>query len=67
MILYSTNNKNLRVSFKEAVFNSMPQDQGLYMPSEIPQLDQDFVANIEKYSLKEIANKIASTWPIISI
>ena len=61
MILYSTNNKNLSVSFQEAVFNSMPQDQGLYMPSEIPQLDQDFVANIEEYSLKEIANKIAST------
>lgn len=61
MKLYSTNNKELRVSFQEAVFNSMPQDKGLYMPSEIPQLDQDFVANIEKYSLKEIANKIAST------
>lgn len=61
MILYSTNNKDLRVSFKEAVFNSMPQDKGLYMPVEIPQLDADFIQNIEQYSLPEIAYKIAST------
>lgn len=61
MILYSTNNKDLRVSFKEAVFNSMPQDKGLYMPVEIPRLDADFLANIEQYSLPEIAYKVAST------
>ena len=61
MKLYSTNNKDLRVSFKEAVFNSMPQDKGLYMPVEIPQLDADFIQNIEQYSLPEIAYKISST------
>lgn len=61
MRLYSTNNKDLRVSFKEAVFNSMPQDKGLYMPVEIPQLDADFIQNIEQYSLPEIAYKVAST------
>ena len=61
MILYSTNNKDLRVSFKEAVFNSMPQDKGLYMPLEIPQLDADFIQNIEQYSLPEIAYQVAST------
>ncbi|MFW0716528.1 threonine synthase [Pedobacter sp. N23S346] len=60
MILYSTNNKDLRISFKEAVFNSMPQDKGLYMPVEIPQLDADFIQNIEQYSLPEIAYKVAS-------
>jgi len=61
MKLYSTNNKDLRVSFKEAVFNSMPQDKGLYMPVEIPQLDAEFIQNIEQYSLPEIAYKVAST------
>lgn len=61
MKLYSTNNKNLRVSFQEAVFNSMPQDKGLYMPSEIPQLEKDFIDHIEKYSMQEIAYKISST------
>jgi threonine synthase len=61
MKLYSTNNKALRVSFKEAVFNSMPQDKGLYMPVQIPQLDQTFIDTIEQHSLPEIAYKIAST------
>lgn len=61
MILYSTNNKDLRVNFKEAVFNSMPQDKGLYMPLEIPALDADFIENIDKYSLPEIAYKVAYT------
>lgn len=61
MKLYSTNNKNLRISFQEAIFNSMPRDKGLYMPSEIPQLEKDFIDHIEKYSLQEIAYKIAST------
>jgi threonine synthase len=61
MKLYSTNNKDLRVSFQEAVFNSMPQDKGLYMPVEIPKLDQEFIDTIEQYTLPEIAYKIAST------
>lgn len=60
MQLYSTNNKDLIVSFKEAVFNSMPQDKGLYMPVKIPRLDQTFIDNIEQYSLPEIAFHIAS-------
>lgn len=49
------------MSFQEAVFNSMPQDKGLYMPLEIPKLDQEFIDNIDKYSLPEIAYQIAST------
>src|SRR4051812_41724449 len=61
MKLYSTNNKDLRVSFKEAVFNSMPQDKGLYMPVDIPQIDADFIENIHQYTLPEIAYRIAST------
>ena len=39
----------------------MPQDKGLYMPTEIPQLEQEFIDNIEKYALPEIAYQIAST------
>lgn len=61
MKLYSTNNKDLRVSFQEAVFNSMPQDKGLYMPTEIPKLEPEFIDNIETYTLPEIAYQIAST------
>jgi len=60
MQFYSTNNKNLRVSFQEAVFNSLPQDKGLYMPEQIPQLDPYFIKNIQQYSFQEIAFKIAN-------
>jgi threonine synthase len=60
MKLYSTNNKALRVSFKEAVFNSMPQDKGLYMPLEIPKLEQSFIDNIAQYAFPEIAYEVAT-------
>ncbi|HMI05535.1 MAG TPA: threonine synthase [Pedobacter sp.] len=60
MKLYSTNNHNLKVDFATAVFNSMPLDKGLYMPVSIPELDQEFISNIEKYTLPEIAFKVAS-------
>ncbi|MDB5123429.1 MAG: thrC [Mucilaginibacter sp.] len=55
MHFYSTNNPSTRVSFKEAVFNSMPQDKGLYMPVTIPRLDDKFINNLREYSLPEIA------------
>lgn len=59
MKLYSTNNKNLRVTFKEAVFNSLPSDKGLYMPVEIPRMDPLFMRNLQQYSLSEIAVEVA--------
>ena len=59
MILYSTNNKDLRVPFKEGVFNSLPADKGLYMPVTIPVLDSEFIADLHKYSLPEIAFKVS--------
>ncbi len=60
MQFYSTNNKDLRVSFQEAVFNSLPQDKGLYMPENIPSLDPYFIKNIQQYSFQEIAFQIAN-------
>ncbi|MES2828227.1 MAG: threonine synthase [Bacteroidota bacterium] len=61
MNLYSTNNHNLSIDFPTAVFNSMPLDKGLYMPAIIPQLEAEFIENIQNYSLPEIAYKVAST------
>ena len=61
MQLYSTNNLSTRVSFKEAIFNSMPQDKGLYMPVNIPRLDDKFLNNLDEYSLPEIAFKVAKS------
>jgi threonine synthase len=60
MKLYSTNNPEQLVDFKTAVFNSMPLDKGLYMPAEIPVLNQAFLDNIDQYSLPEIAFEVAS-------
>jgi threonine synthase len=59
MKFYSTNNTSSRVSFKEAVFNSMPQDKGLYMPEHIPHLDDKFINNLDSYTLPEIAFHVA--------
>lgn len=60
MKLYSTNNHDLRVDFQSAVFNSMPQDKGLYMPESIPVLDASFIQNLDQYTLPEIAFKVAA-------
>ncbi|NQD70626.1 threonine synthase [Sphingobacterium shayense] len=62
MKLYSTNNRDLRVSFEDAVFNSLPADKGLYMPENIPQLDPSFIRNIQQYSLQEIAFHVANAF-----
>jgi len=59
MKFYSTNNINHQVSFKEAIFNSMPQDRGLYMPASIPKLDDKFLDNLDNYTLPEIAFHVA--------
>ena len=59
MNLYSTNNKDLRVPFKEGVFNSLPQDKGLYMPENIPVLDPEFIRDLHLYSLPEIAFQVS--------
>ena len=59
MNLYSTNNKNLRISFKEGVFDSLPADKGLYMPESIPVMNPDFIRNLHLYSLPQIAFQVA--------
>ena len=59
MKLHSTNNPGVTVDFKEAVFNSMPQDKGLYMPISIPEPDREFIGRLETFSLKDIAFKVA--------
>ncbi len=61
MKFYSTNNRDIRVSLQEAVFNSLPKDRGLYMPETIPRLDPMFIRNIQQYSLDEIAYTVAKS------
>ncbi len=59
MQLYSTNNKKLQVSLEEAIFKGLPSDNGLFLPTHIPQLDKSFFANIASYSLPEIAFQVS--------
>ena len=59
MQLYSTNNPSLRVSFKEALFKGLPDDNGLFMPLEIPALPVGFVQSLRQLSFQEIAFEVA--------
>ncbi|MXV51045.1 threonine synthase [Pedobacter sp. HMF7647] len=62
MKLYSTNNKDNIVDFEEAIFNSLPQDKGLYMPLEIPRMSDSFIQNMKDLSFQEIAFDIAKAF-----
>lgn len=59
MQLYSTNDKSNIVSLREAVFKGLPADKGLYMPMEIPELPEAFLANLSDYTFQEIAFEVA--------
>ncbi len=61
MKLYSTKNHQISVDFETAVFNSLPADKGLYMPTVYPQIDKDLMANWDKKTLPEIAFDMAFT------
>lgn len=62
MKFYSTNNKQSSVSFKDAVFNSLPKDRGLYMPLTIPKLDANFIENIHQFNFQELALEVAKAF-----
>ena len=55
MNYYSLNNKNHKVSFKEAVIKGLAPDRGLYFPETISPLPTYFFENIDSYSNEEIA------------
>ncbi len=55
MKYYSTNDKSIKVSFKEAVLNGIPLDKGLYFPEKIPSLNKDFFEKLPNLSNDQIA------------
>jgi threonine synthase len=55
MKFYSLNNKNSKVSFKDAVIQGIASDKGLFFPSKIKTLSKEFWTTIENYSNTEIA------------
>ena len=58
MKLYSTKGQVAEVSFQEAVFKGLPDDNGLYMPTHIPQLPASFFEKIHSLSFQEIAFEV---------
>jgi threonine synthase len=61
MKLYSTNNKSVKVDFEQAVFQSLPPDNGLYMPCSIPMISAEFLSAISSGSFQAIAYEVART------
>ena len=55
MHYFSTNRKSAHVSFREAVRRGQPDDKGLYFPSEIPKLRNEFLADLRSRSNEQIA------------
>jgi threonine synthase len=58
MQLYSTKNKSLKVDLQQAVFQGLPEDNGLFMPVDIPRLPPAFFEKLPGMSLPEIGFEI---------
>lgn len=59
MQYYSTNNPTTRESLETAVVKGLAADRGLYMPTSIRPLSQEFFDNIQDMSLQEISFRVA--------
>ena len=55
MKYYSTKNKNVGISFKEAVIQGLPADNGLFMPANIPKLPKAYFKAIQDKQIQQIA------------
>jgi len=60
MDFYSTKTPSFKVDLKEAVIRSLPPDNGLYMPMEIPKLSDEFWKNWRGYSFAELGFQIVN-------
>ena len=56
--LYSTNSPGSFLDLKEAVLRSLPADNGLYMPEEIPVLGAEFWESWRDWSFEELGFNI---------
>lgn len=60
MKLYSTKGQVAEVDLREAVFKGLPDDNGLFMPTFIPELPASFFDTIEQLSFEEIAFEVTN-------
>jgi len=61
MNFYSTKNRGLKVSFREALMKGMPDDNGLYMPEKIPD-HRSLIKGIEKLNFQDISFVLAKSF-----
>lgn len=59
MKYHSTNNLSHQVDLKEAILRSLPADNGLYMPDQLPTLPEAFWENWRNMSFQEIGFAVA--------
>ncbi len=62
MIYYSTNKKSAEVDFRTAVLKGLPEDNGLYMPKQIPELPIEFISSLPNLTLPEISFRVANAF-----
>lgn len=62
MQYYSTNKQVPEVNFEQAIFNGLPDDNGLYMPKTIEAFPDSFFEEIGEKSLHEIAFAVAQKY-----
>lgn len=58
MHYFSTNRKSAHVSFRDAVLNGQPDDNGLYFPQTIPRLTDNFLRKFTERSNEEISFEV---------
>lgn len=61
MKLYSTNDRNKLVSFREAVIKGISEDGGLFMPLSLPKMPEAFFERINILDLQDIAFAVSRT------
>lgn len=62
-ILYkSTNQQSPLVDFKTAMFYPDPPDNGLYVPTRIPRLDDSLIHEFEKMTYPEVVYHVLRPW-----
>ncbi len=62
MKYHSTNNPSHHVELKEAILRSLPADNGLYMPNELPVLGEDFWKIWRELGFQEIGFAVAEAF-----
>jgi len=57
---YSTNNKGLKVTFKQALMQGLPSDNGLFMPESIPN-HRKLIRGIDNLTFQDISFVISNS------